>query len=209
MHSALLPPAGRITPLHPSGSIIHQRSEGSNFTEELIMEEIEKKVPSRFCDTIDRFINRIGHVVMWSNGILIFVILLQVILRYGFGRGMVILEELQWHLYGIGIMIGASYAQVSDSHIRVDIVHARLSEKWKMRWDLFGIIFLLLPFLIVIFHQSLPFVYDSWRVNECSDAPLGLPWRWAIKGVVPVSFGLLILATISRAVRIFNALRRI
>ena len=105
-------------------------------------------------------------------------------------------------------MFGASYAQGMDNHTRVDIIHARLSDKWKMRWDLFGIVFLMLPFIIIIFHQSLDFVYESWRVNEGSDAPLGLPWRWAIKGVIPVSFGLLIIATVSRLVRIVVALRR-
>ena len=105
-------------------------------------------------------------------------------------------------------MFGASYALTLDSHIRVDIVHARLSEKWRYRWDLFGIIFLLLPFAIVIFHQSLDFVQESWRVNERSDAPLGLPWRWAIKSVIPISFGLLIAATVGRAVRIIAILRR-
>ena len=140
--------------------------------------------------------------------VLIFVIILQVILRYGFGRGLIVLEELQWHLYAIGIMFGASYAVMMDSHIRVDIIHARLSEKWRMRWDLFGIVFLLLPFITIIFHQSLDFVYEAWRLNESSDSPQGLPWRWAIKGVIPFSFGLLFLATISRAVRIVATLRR-
>ena len=37
---------------------------------------------------------------------------------------------------------------------------------------------------------------------------MGLAWRWAIKGVIPVSFGLLIIATLSRAVRIIHASRR-
>ncbi len=137
-------------------------------------------VPNKFCDSLDRLVQSIGHFVMWTNGILIFVIILQVILRYVFGRGSVMLEELQWHLYAVGIMFGASYALSLDSHIRVDIIHARLSQKWRYRWDLFGIIFLLLPFIIIIFHQSLDFVYESWRVNERSDAPMGLPWRWAI-----------------------------
>jgi len=167
-----------------------------------------EQVPNKFCDGLDKFIMSIGHVVMWTNVVLVVVIILQVVLRYGFGRGLVILEELQWHLYAIGIMFGASYAQVLDSHIRVDIIHARLSDKWKMRWDLFGIIFLLLPFIIIIFHQSLDFVYESWRVNERSDAPMGLPWRWLIKSVIPISFGLLFVATISRLVRIIASLRR-
>ena len=168
----------------------------------------QEQVPNKFADVIDTIIRSIGHVVMWTNLVLIVVIILQVILRYGFGRGLVILEELQWHLYALGIMFGASYALTLNSHIRVDIVHSRLSEKWRYRWDLFGIVFLLLPFAIVIFHQSLDFVYESWRVNERSDAPLGLPWRWAIKGVIPISFGLLIAATVARAVRIIAILRR-
>lgn len=166
------------------------------------------EISNKFSDGLDAFIKSIGHVVMWTNFILIFVIILQVVLRYGFGHGLVILEEVQWHLYAIGIMFGASYAQMLDSHIRVDVIHARLSDKWKLRWDLFGTIFLLLPFIIIIFHQSLDFVYESWRVNERSDAPMGLPWRWAIKGVIPVSFGLLIIATISRLARIVTSLRR-
>ncbi len=172
------------------------------------MEQKAQGLSIKLCDTADNLIKHIGHIVMWSNGILILIIILQVVLRYGFGRGMVILEELQWHLYALGIMIGASYALVTDSHIRVDIIQSRMSEKWKNRWELFGIIFLLLPFICVIFHQSLDFFYESYRVNESSDAPLGLPFRWIIKGVIPVSFALLILATISRAVRILNLTRK-
>ena len=54
---------------------------------------------------------------------------------------------------------------------------------------------------------SLDFVYESWRVNESSDAPTGLPWRWAIKSVIPITFGLLVVAAVSRAVRIIHSLR--
>ncbi len=168
----------------------------------------EKQVPVKFSDKLDAMIRGIGHFVMWTNGILVIVIILQVVLRYGFGHGLIILEELQWHLYALGIMFGTSYAITLNSHIRVDIIHARLSDKWKNRWDLFGIIFLLLPFVIIIFHQSLDFVYEAWRVNERSDAPMGLPWRWAIKAVIPISFGLLIVATVSRAVRIISFMKR-
>ena len=66
--------------------------------------------------------------------------------------------------------------------------------------------FLLLPFAFVILDHSLDFVHESFRVNERSDAPLGLPFRWIIKGVIPVSFSLLILAAISRMVRILNSM---
>lgn len=162
----------------------------------------------KICDALDGFVQKIGHFFMWANGLLIFAIIIQVVMRYGFGRGLVILEEIQWHLYAIGIMFGASYAMTLDSHIRVDIIHANLSERWQKRWDLFGIFFLLIPFVVIIFHQSLDFVWEAWRLNERSDAPSGLPWRWAIKGVIPASFGLLFIAVISRAIRIIHTLKR-
>ncbi len=174
----------------------------------IVMTENVQGLSEKFCDAAENFIKLVGHIVMWSNGLLILIIILQVILRYGFGHGMVTLEELQWHLYALGIMMGASYALVTDSHIRVDIIQANMSQKWKDRWELFGIFFLLLPFALIIFHQSLDFVYESFRVNESSVAPLGLPFRWIIKGVIPLSFALLILATIARAIRILNSMHK-
>ncbi len=152
-------------------------------------------------DAIDNFIRSVGHVVCWVNGLLVFIIILQVVLRYGFNSGIVMLEELQWHLYAIGVMFGISYAQVNDSHIRVDILHLKFSDRTKRKIEVFGILFLVLPFIFVIISHSLDFVFEAWRLNEHSDAPLGLPWRWAIKAVIPVSFSLFAMASISRLIR--------
>lgn len=92
-------------------------------------------------------------------------------------------------------------ARSTDSHIRVDIIAEKLSEKTVRKWEIFGILFLLVPFIYIVFIHSLDFVADAWRINEHSDAPLGLPWRWAIKSVIPISFFMLTLATISRFLR--------
>lgn len=167
------------------------------------------ETPNRFSDGIDGIIRRIGHVFMWANGLVIFFIILQVVLRYGFGHGLVILEELQWHFYAVAFMFGLSYAVMTDSHVGMDLVYERLSPKWQCRWDIFGILFLLLPFAALICYQSLPFVHEAWRLNERSVAPQGLPWRWAIKAVVPLSFGLVVVAAVSRLVRTIATLRRL
>ena len=154
-----------------------------------------------FADAIDCFIRGIGHVVCWANAALIAVIIAQVMLRYGFGAGKVALEELQWHLYALAVMTGVSYAQVANSHIRVDVIASRFSPRATRCWEIFGILFFALPFVVVVFIHSLDFLAESWRLGERSDAPLGLPWRWAIKSVIPISFGLLGLALLSRLVR--------
>ncbi len=157
-------------------------------------------------NVIDRFILGVGSVLSWGAVILIAVIILQVVLRYGFRHGLVVLEEAQWHLYAVGVMFGLSFAQVKDSHIRVDILHMRFSERTQRIFEILGIVFLLLPFCWVVFDSSIDFLADSWRVNERSDAPLGLCCRWGIKAVIPISISLLALSAISRLVHDFMAL---
>jgi TRAP-type mannitol/chloroaromatic compound transport system permease small subunit len=173
------------------------------------MNKETQETPNKISDSIDTFIRYVGHTLMWANVIVILVIILQVILRYGFGHGLVILEELQWHFYAVAFMFGLSYAVMTDSHVGMDLVYEKLSPKWQCRWDIFGILFLLLPFACLIFYYSLDFVHEAWRLNERSVAPQGLPWRWAIKSVIPISFALLVLAAISRLIRTLSTLRRL
>jgi TRAP-type mannitol/chloroaromatic compound transport system permease small subunit len=55
--------------------------------------------------------------------------------------------------------------------------------------------------VVVLFVHGLDFVATSIRINEASDSPLGLPYRWIIKSFVPISMFLLGLAAISRVIR--------
>jgi TRAP-type mannitol/chloroaromatic compound transport system permease small subunit len=150
------------------------------------------------CQKLDRFILKIGKAAAWSNCALIVAIIANVVMRYLFGLGQVWLEEMQWHLYALAVMIGLSYSQAMDSPIRVDILHQRFSTQTRAFWEIFGILVFLLPWIVVMIWMGVDFWSESWRVNEGSDSPLGLPWRWIIKAVIPVSYGLLGVAALSR-----------
>ena len=115
-----------------------------------------------------------------------------------FGKGLVPLEELQWHIYAVAMMFALAYNHSADVDVRVDIFYRRWSPRNRAFWDIFGIIVFVIPFVIVVLIDSFEFVYDSWRVNESSSAPTGLPWRWLIKSVIPISFGLLFAAAFAR-----------
>ena len=152
-------------------------------------------------DAIDRVLRQIGHVACWFNGILLLAIVTQVFLRYAFSSGQTWLEELQWHFYATAMMFGLSYALVTDTHVRVDVLHSHFSVRTKRLVEIFSILFLLAPFIFVIFLHSLPFVVDAWRVMEGSDSAGGLPYRFIIKSMIPIGFGLLALAAASRLLR--------
>ncbi|WP_315853567.1 TRAP transporter small permease subunit [Marinobacterium arenosum] len=172
------------------------------------MTEQDKLPPVPLADSIDRLIRRIGLSVAWVYVLLVMVIILQVVLRKGFSSGLIALEELQWHLYALGVMFGLSYAQTTNSHIRVDLFYSHFRAKTKRIVEVVGILTLVLPFIAIVFFHSLDFLADSWRINEHSSAPSGLPWRWLIKGVIPISFALLALAMISRLIRDLTLLVR-
>jgi TRAP-type mannitol/chloroaromatic compound transport system permease small subunit len=88
----------------------------------------------------------------------------------------------------------------------VDVIAARRSQRANRMWEIFGLLVFALPFVFVVLYHSLDFVAEAWRLNERSDAPLGLPWRWAIKSVIPAGFVLLALALLARLVRELAAL---
>ncbi|MDO6805473.1 TRAP transporter small permease subunit, partial [Wenyingzhuangia sp. 1_MG-2023] len=106
---------------------------------------------------------RLSQAIAWIFALLMVVILTQVMLRRGFSAGMIALEELQWHLYAIGVFAGVLYAQANNSHVRVDVLHSHFSPTTKHVVEILGLTLLLLPFLMLVFYHGLDFVYQSWR----------------------------------------------
>jgi len=154
--------------------------------------------PNRFSDAIDTALNSIGFLfsLLWLP--VVGVILYSVIGRYAFGQGSVMLEELSWHLAGAAWLVGLSYALVTDHHVRVDVLHERLSLSAKAWVELLGIVFLLLPFLVIALDGATDYFLSSYQQNERSQAPAGLPARWALKGIMALAFALLMVGAISR-----------
>jgi TRAP-type mannitol/chloroaromatic compound transport system permease small subunit len=152
-------------------------------------------------DFLNAIVRRVAETTAWLNVALIAVILLQVVLRYGFNKGLVPLEELMWHLYAVAFMFGMAYAVTNDSHIRVDVVHMSLPKRTQHVFEILGILLLLMPVLWVLFDHSLGWVAEAYRVNESSQNPTGLPYRWLIKGVVPVTMGLIFIAALARLIQ--------
>lgn len=155
---------------------------------------------------LDQFVCGIGQVFHWIWVVLVAVIIVNVVLRYAFSQGMIELEELQWYLYSVGWLIGLSYTFVYDGHVRVDVLHEKLPYRGKLWFELFGLLFLFLPFVIAVIIWSLPFVELSWTTNERSTSANGLPARWLVKGAMLFAFILLALTGISRLIRVFASM---
>jgi len=161
---------------------------------------------AKVADAMSRFIHLTANVFCWLGGLLVAAILFNVVMRYGFDQGLIIFEEIQWHLYAIGMMFGLSYAEITNSQVRVEVVSDHLRRQTMRKWEIFGALFFVYPFIYVVMINGFEYVSDSYRVGESSNSPLGLPYRWAIKSVIPISFALLAIAVTSRLLRNIDAL---
>lgn len=157
---------------------------------------------------IEKAIVSASRLLAWTNLVLVAVIIIQVVLRKVFSNGQIALEELQWHLYATAVMFGTAYAQVTNLHVRVDLFYHKFSPRKQAIIDILGLALLAIPFVLVVILHSYDFAYESWRVNESSASPSGLPYRWIIKSIIPLSFSMLLLSMIARILRNIETLTK-
>jgi TRAP-type mannitol/chloroaromatic compound transport system permease small subunit len=157
---------------------------------------------TRASDAIDMIVRGIGGVFNAIWIVLVLLIVTNVVMRYALGTNFIAMEEMQWHLYAIGILIGLGYAVSHDAHVRVDVLAEHFMPRTRAWIEFIGIIVLVAPFILVVITSAIPFVQRSYALNEVSAAPGGLPYRWMIKAVIVVAFAYLGLAFVSRFIRV-------
>jgi len=163
----------------------------------------QERLPhTRLSALVRYWFQRIASALSWIWFLLILVVVVNVTMRYLFGEGRVEFEEIQWHLYAIGFLLALATCMDSDNHVRVDVFHDRMSLRMQAWIELYGLLLLFLPFVVAVLIYSVPFVSYSFSISEVSDAPGGLPYRWAIKSVLPLAMLLLFVAGISRLSRV-------
>ena len=159
-----------------------------------------------FSGIVDPILVTVGNAVSWLWIALLTVIVCNVVLRYALAEGRIEFEEIQWHLYSVGFMLGLGYALQADAHVRVDVLHERFRPTTQAWIDVYGLVLFVLPFVALMLIYGARFVADSFATAEVSSSPGGLPYRWAIKGVLVVGFALLGVAAVSRLTRLWKYL---
>jgi TRAP-type mannitol/chloroaromatic compound transport system permease small subunit len=90
--------------------------------------------------------------------------------------------------------------------VRVDVLAERWSPRTRAWIELVGLAAFLLPFVLVIVVEGIPYAKAAWDFNEVSAAPGGLPYRWVLKAFISIAAALLALSAISRLSRCLTLL---
>jgi len=120
---------------------------------------------------VDRFNRRIGRIIMYMIFAMIGILLYSSITKTFFLPSLWTLETAQFLMVGY-YMLGGAYSLQLASHVRMDLVYGRWSEKTKIWVDSFTVFFLIFYLVILLYggYSSTGYAieygersYSSWR----------------------------------------------
>ena len=133
---------------------------------------------------IDRFNTFVGYLCGLFAFLMVAVVFTVVVLRYGFSIGFIWMQEVYVWLHSFIFMLGSGFTSLANEHVRIDVFYREASEKYKAWVNLIGNVFLLSPFLYIIWKYSYPFVYRSFLMNEVSREAGGMPALYILKSAI-------------------------
>lgn len=155
----------------------------------------------------DRLVVAISNIAAWLFPFLMVAICSQVVLR-NMGVNQAWLDDFQWWVYGAAVLMGIGYAVTTNSHVRVDIFFDNYPIAKKTKVEIFGLVWLFLPFIIMCWDFTVHYAISSVIANEGSDSPNGLHKLWILKVFMNVSFIFIGFAIWSAYVRFLSRLTK-
>jgi TRAP-type mannitol/chloroaromatic compound transport system permease small subunit len=155
---------------------------------------------------IDQFNEKIGYICNLLILLSCLVSAGNAMIRYAFSYSSNGWLELQWYMFAIVVMFGASYTFKRNEHVRVEIFYLFLTERGQLWLDMIGTLFFLIPACLLLSYLSWPFFMQAYSVGEVSGNAGGLV-RWPIKFVIPAGFVFLALQGVSEVIKRIAALQ--
>ena len=153
----------------------------------------------RYCDLVDRVNSWVGR--FWALAIfaVTLAVLYEIVSRSIFGQGTLWSNETTIYLSAIAYLIGGGYALAHRRHVRIDLIHERLSFRTRAILDSFTFIFFLL-YAGALIWVGTTMGLTSFQQGEGS----GTPWNppiWPVKLAIPIAALLLLLQGIANLLR--------
>ena len=149
---------------------------------------------------IDQISTWVGKFTMWLILATTLISAGNALVRKAFDISSNGLLEIQWYLFAAVFMLGASYGFLKNSHVRIDFISSKLSDRAQNWVDVVGIIVVLIPFCVISISLGWPYFMQAYTSGEMSQNAGGLI-RWPAYALIPLGFGLLLLQAVSELIK--------
>ena len=112
------------------------------------------------------------------------------------------LQDMEWHLHGVLLLMTFGFGYLLNAHVRVDIFREQLSRRGQAWIELGGLLLLAVPYLALVLYFAFIFVKISWLQGEGSESLTGIPMRYIVKSFTVVGFLLVLSAVLATALRL-------
>lgn len=149
---------------------------------------------------IDALNERVGHWVTWLVLAAVLVSSVNAIVRKAFDMSSNAFLEAQWYMFSAVFLLAAAWTLLRNEHIRIDVIAGRFSRRTQTWIDVFGTLFFLIPMVLLVIYESVPWAMRAVQSGEVSPSAGGLI-LWPAKVLVPIGFFLLLLQGLSELVK--------
>jgi TRAP-type mannitol/chloroaromatic compound transport system permease small subunit len=138
-------------------------------------------------NTLRKIIDVMGHFCVLLMILMVANVFYDVLMRYFFNDVSIGMQELEWHLFAAMFMFGIGYTLKEDAHVRVDIFYEKWLPHTQAKVDIAAALLFALPITLIIMYDGYSYAMDAYEMMEGSPDPGGLPYRWIIRSVIPLS----------------------
>lgn len=112
------------------------------------------------------------------------------------------LQDMEWHLHAIILMLSFGFAYLLNAHVRVDIFREMLSRRGQAWVEFWGVLLMAIPYLLLVIYFAFVFVKISFLQGEGSESLTGITHRYIIKSVMLIGFLLTLSAFAATFIRL-------
>lgn len=145
---------------------------------------------------LGKFIDAMGNICVLLIILMVLNVFYDVLMRYFFNNVSIGMQELEWHLFAAMFMFGMGYTLKEDAHVRVDIFYEKWLPHTQAYVNIICAVVLAMPIAGIIAYYGYGYALDAYQMMEGSPDPGGLPYRWIIRSVIPLSNAFLILCIV-------------
>lgn len=149
---------------------------------------------------IDRLSEFVGRWVAWLVLAAVLISTANAIMRKAFNMSSNAFLEIQWYLFAAVFLLAAGYTLLRQEHVKIDVIVGRFSKRTQIWVDIVGLVFFLMPFVVVVFAMVVPLVISAYQSGEVSSNAGGLI-RWPVYALLPIGLALLGVQAISELIK--------